>query len=81
MEKGNEYSGITYQLFMDFKEAYDTFRREVLWSVLIEFVIPVKLVILTKICLNETLNKVFTVKNMSHPSFIQNDVKKEVIYP
>jgi len=33
-----------YQLFIDFKKAYDSFRREVLYNILIEFGIPMKLV-------------------------------------
>jgi hypothetical protein len=46
-----------HQLFIDFKKAYDSVRREVLYSILIEFGIPLKLVRLIKICLNETLVK------------------------
>jgi len=30
-----------HQLFIDFKKAYDSFRREVLYNILIEFVVPV----------------------------------------
>jgi hypothetical protein len=32
------------QLFIDFKEAYDSFRKEVLYSILIELRVPMKLV-------------------------------------
>jgi len=42
------------QLFIDFKTAYDSVRREVLYKILIEFGIPRKLVRLIKISLNET---------------------------
>ena len=37
-----------HQLFIDFKKAYDSVRREVLYKILIEFGIPRKLVRLTK---------------------------------
>jgi hypothetical protein len=33
-----------HQLFVDFNKAYDSVRREVLYSILIEFGVPVKLV-------------------------------------
>jgi hypothetical protein len=35
-----------HQLFIDFKKAYDSVRREVLYNILIEFGIPMKLVTL-----------------------------------
>jgi hypothetical protein len=42
-----------YQLFVDFKKACDSVRREVLYNILIEFGISMKLVRLIKMCLNE----------------------------
>jgi purine nucleoside phosphorylase len=48
------YSERVHQLFIDFKKAYDSVRREVLYSILIEFGVPRKLVRLIKMCLNET---------------------------
>ena len=33
-----------HQLFIDFKKAYDSVRREVLYNILIQFGIPMKLV-------------------------------------
>jgi hypothetical protein len=44
LEKKWEYSSTVHQLFIDFKKAYDSVRREVLYSILIEFGIPRKLV-------------------------------------
>jgi hypothetical protein len=44
------------QYIQDFKKAYDSGRREVLYNILIEFGVPMKLVRLIKICLNETIN-------------------------
>jgi len=49
-----EYNEAVHQLFIDFKKAYDSVRREVLYKILIEFGIPMKLVRLIKLCLNET---------------------------
>jgi hypothetical protein len=43
-----------HQLFVDFKKAYDSVRREVLYNIHIEFGLSMKLVRLIKMCLNET---------------------------
>jgi hypothetical protein len=40
-----------YQLFIELKKAYDSVRREVLYNILIEFDIPMKMVRLIKMCL------------------------------
>ena len=45
-----EYNEVVHQLFIDFKKAYDSFRREVLHNILIETGIATKLVRLIKIC-------------------------------
>ncbi|KAJ4452252.1 hypothetical protein ANN_03770 [Periplaneta americana] len=58
LEKKWEYKGTVHQLFIDFKKAYDTVKREVLYDMLIEFGIPKKLVGLIKMCLNETYSRV-----------------------
>ena len=42
---------------IDFTKAYDSVRREILYNILIEFGIPVKLLRLIRMCLNETLTK------------------------
>ena len=39
---------------IDFKKAYCSVRREVLYNILVESGTPVKLVMLIKMCLNET---------------------------
>jgi hypothetical protein len=40
--KKREYSEVIHQLFINFKKTYDSFRREVLYIILIEFGIPMK---------------------------------------
>ena len=42
------------QLFIDFKKAYDSVMREVLYNIPIEFGIPMKLVTLIQMCLYGT---------------------------
>jgi hypothetical protein len=53
LEKKWEYNVREHQLFVDFKKAYDSVRREVLYNILIEFWAPLKLVRLIKMCLLE----------------------------
>ena len=65
-----------HQLFIDFKKAYDSVRREVLYNILIEFGIPKKLVRLIKICLTETYSRVRVGKNLSHMFPIRNGLKQ-----
>jgi hypothetical protein len=60
-----EYNETVHQLFIDFKMAYDAVRREVLYNILIEFGIPMKLVRLIEMCLNETYSKVHIGKHLS----------------
>jgi hypothetical protein len=61
---------------MDFKKAYDSVRREVLYNILIEFGVPTKLVSLIKMCLNKTYSQVFMVKHLSDSFPIQNYLKQ-----
>jgi len=44
LEKKWEYSVAVYQLFIDFKKAYDSVRREGFYNIFIGFCIPMKLV-------------------------------------
>jgi len=48
------YNEAVHQLFTDFKNVYDSVRREVLHNIPIEFGIPMKLARLIKTCLTET---------------------------
>jgi len=48
LRKKWEHNEAVHQLFIDFKKAYDSVRREALYNILIEFGIPKKLVRLIK---------------------------------
>jgi len=65
-----------HQLFIDFKKAHDSVRREVLYNILIEFSIPMKLVRLTKMCLTETYIRVRVGKNLSDMLPTRNGLKQ-----
>jgi len=52
-------------LFIVFKSAYDSVRREALYNILNEFGIPMKLVRLIKMCPNETYSRIRVGKILS----------------
>ena len=71
-----------HQLFIDFKKTYDSVRREVLYNILMEFDILMKLVSLINMCLNETYNRVWVGKNLSDMFPIRNGLKQgDVLSP
>jgi hypothetical protein len=76
LEKKWEFNETVHQLFVDFKKAYDSVRREVLYNTLIEFGVPKKLVRLIKMCLNETYSMVRIGKHLSDNFPIQNGLKQ-----
>ena len=76
LEKRWEYNEAVHQLFIDFKKAYDSVRREVLYNILMEFGVPKKLVRLIKMCLNETYNRFRIGKNLSDIFPIRNGLKQ-----
>jgi hypothetical protein len=71
-----EYNETVHQLFVDFKKAYDSVRREVFYNILIEFSVPMKVVRLIKMCLNETYSKVGIDKYLSDSFLTQNGLKQ-----
>jgi hypothetical protein len=52
-----EYNETVHQLFVDFKKAYDSVRREVLYNILIEFGVPMELIRLIKCVLTKCMVK------------------------
>ena len=65
LEEKWEYNEAVHQLFVDFKKAYYSVRREVLYNILIGFGIPMKLVRLIKMCLAETCSRVQVSNRLS----------------
>jgi hypothetical protein len=64
------------QLFIDFNKAYDSVRTDVLYSILIEFGIPRKLVELIKMCSYETYITFRTGKYQSEKFPLQKGLKQ-----
>jgi len=76
LEKKWEYSIAVHELFMDFKKAYDSVRREMLYNILIEFGAPKKLERLIKLCQTETYSRVWVGKYLSDIFPIRNCLKE-----
>ena len=76
LRKKWEYNEEGHQLIIDFKKAYDSVRREVLYKILSEFGIPRKLVRLIKMSLTETYSRVRVGKNVSDRFPIRNVLKQ-----
>ncbi|PSN38555.1 hypothetical protein C0J52_14819 [Blattella germanica] len=76
LEKKWEYNGTVHQLYIDFKKAYDSIKREKLYSILINFGIPKKLVRLIGMCLNGTKSRVRVGKQVSDIFDIHNGLKQ-----
>ena len=79
LKKKWEYIEATPQLFIDFKKAYDSVRREVLYNILIEFDIPMKLVRLIKMCLNKTCSRYQIGKCLSGMFPTKNGLEQEKV--
>jgi hypothetical protein len=62
--------------YIDSKKAYDSVRREILYNILIEFWVPMKLARLIKMFLNEIYSKVRIGKLLSESPPIQNGLKQ-----
>jgi hypothetical protein len=65
-----------HQPCIDFKKAYDSVRREVLYNILIESGIPLKLVGLIKMCVNETYSRVRVGKHLSDRFPVKSSLKQ-----
>ena len=57
LERKWEHNGAGHQLFTDFKKAYDSVRREVLYNFLTVLVISMKLERLMEVCRTETYSR------------------------
>ena len=78
LKKKWECNEAVHQLFIDFKKAYDSVRKETLYNILIEFgIIPLQLVRLIKLRLSVTCSRVRVGKYFSDLFPIQNGLGKK----
>ena len=73
LRKKWEYNEAVHQLFIDFKKAHDSFRRDVFCNILIEFGIPMKLVMLIR---NDTYSRVWVLKHLNEMFPIKKGLKQ-----
>jgi hypothetical protein len=76
LEKKWAYNEAVHQLFIGVKKAYESVWRDVLYNILIQFGIPMKLVCLIKVCMPEMFSRVCVGKNLSVRFPIRNGLKK-----
>ena len=65
-----------HQLFIDLKKVYDSVRREVVYSILIKFGIPMKNISLIKRFLNEIYSRVWVGKHLSDMLSIKTGLRQ-----
>jgi hypothetical protein len=76
LEKKWKYNEVVHQLFIDLKKACDSVRREVLYNPVIGFHIPLKLISLIKMCLNNTYSRPQVGKHLSDRFLIKSSLKQ-----
>jgi hypothetical protein len=64
LEKKWDYNETVHHLFIDLKKTYDSVTREVLYNILMQLGVPMKLIRLFKLCLNEAYNEVCIGKHL-----------------
>jgi hypothetical protein len=77
LRKKWEYNEAVHMLFTDFKTAYDSVRREVLYNILTEFGIHMKPVRPINMCLNETYSSGQVGKHMSNMFPFKNGLQQD----
>ena len=60
-----EYNETVHKILVDFKKAYDSIRKEVLYNILTELCVPMKQVMLIELCRNGARSKIRIGKYMS----------------
>jgi Reverse transcriptase (RNA-dependent DNA polymerase) len=76
MEKAWEYNVTIHQLFVDFKQAYDSIDRSALFMIMEEFGFPKKLINLTKATLTDTKCKIMILNVLSEPFNIETGLRQ-----
>jgi hypothetical protein len=76
LENKKECNGTVRKQILDFEKVYNSFKREVLYYILIDFGMLRKLIRPSKKCLHDTYSRVSIGKNLSDKFPIQNGLKQ-----
>ena len=76
LEKFYEYNLPLHQFYIDFKQAFDTINRSYIFNSMAEFGIPNKLIVLAKMTLSHTLNKVNIQGKLSESFETYNGIRQ-----
>lgn len=76
LEKFYEFNLPLHQLYIDFKQAFDTINRNYIFDAMAEFGIPRKLIALTKMTLMNTQNKVKIQNKLSEKFITHNGIRQ-----
>jgi len=76
LQKKWEYNEAVHQVFIEFKNAYDSIRKEVLYNIPIQICIAMKLARLIKMCLKESCSRVRVGMYLSDMFPIRNGLKQ-----
>jgi hypothetical protein len=75
LDKRWECSETVYRLFIEFKKTYNLVRRELLFSILVDFGVTMKLFRLIGVCLNKSYGNICIGTYLCDNFPIQNDLK------
>jgi sorting nexin-29 len=76
IEKKYEYHQNMWQVFIDFKKAYDSIHRDSLYNIMNDFGFPEKLIRLTKMCMEEAKYRVRVDNELSSPFTVDTGLKQ-----
>ncbi|CAH1721690.1 unnamed protein product [Aphis gossypii] len=76
MERSYEYAKDLHMVFIDYKQAYDSIDREILWKILKNFGLPTKLINMIKLCNTNISSRVKVNNEISSPFTINSGLKQ-----
>ena len=76
MEKHWEYNQDMWQVFIDFKQAYDSIHRPSMWNIMEEFGIPRKLINMVKVCYRNSKSCVQVGKKKTNSFEIETGLRR-----
>ena len=76
LEKYWEYNKNLYQIYIDYRQAYDSIHRTSMWQILKEYGIPQKLITMIKACYNNSKCCIKLGKKTSAPFTVESGLRQ-----